>query len=32
VVAYLESIGFKMVGDGPFSDNGPDGDYHFTRK
>lgn len=32
VIAYLDGIGFKMVGNGPFSDNGPDGDYHFTRK
>lgn len=31
VIEYLEGIGFKMVGSGPFSDNGPDGDYHFTR-
>lgn len=31
VISYLEGIGFKMVGSGPFSDNGPDGDYHFTR-
>lgn len=32
VIAYLNELGFVMVGDGPFSDNGPDGDYHFTRK
>lgn len=31
VISYLEEIGFKLVGSGPFSDNGPDGDYHFKK-
>lgn len=31
VIAYLETLGFKMVV-GPFCDNGPDGDYHFSRR
>jgi FkbM family methyltransferase len=31
VIAYLEKIGYKMVGTGAFSDNGPDGDYHFKK-
>lgn len=30
VIAYLQTIGFTLV-TGPFSDNGPDGDYHFRR-
>lgn len=30
VIAYVESLGFKMKS-GPFCDNGPDGDYHFSR-
>ena len=30
VISYLETLGFKMKS-GPFCDNGPDGDYHFTR-
>lgn len=30
VIDYLNTIGFTLVC-GPFSDNGPDGDYHFTR-
>jgi len=30
VTTYLETIGFKLE-KGPFSDNGPDGDYHFTN-
>lgn len=34
VIAYLDSIGFDMVGDGMFcgSDLGVDGDYHFRRR
>lgn len=28
---YLSSVGFEMVGDGPFTNAGPDGDYHFIR-
>lgn len=31
VIVYVESLGFKLVGNGPFCDNGPDGDYHFRR-
>lgn len=31
VVSYLDNIGYKMVGDGPFSNAGPDGDYHFVN-
>lgn len=31
VIAYLDSIGFSLV-NGPFCDNGPDGDYHFRRR
>ena len=31
VISYMREIGFELQGDGPFSDNGPDGDYHFTR-
>lgn len=30
VIDYLDTIGFKLVV-AAFSDNGPDGDYHFTR-
>jgi FkbM family methyltransferase len=30
VIAYVESLGFKMIA-GPFCDNGPDGDYHFSK-
>lgn len=30
VIKYLEELGFKMI-KGPFCDNGPDGDYHFSR-
>ena len=29
-IKYLEKLGFKMIS-GPFCDNGPDGDYHFSR-
>jgi FkbM family methyltransferase len=29
-IKYLKQIGFKMIS-GPFCDNGPDGDYHFSR-
>lgn len=32
VIEYLKQLGFRLVGDGPFNDNGPDGDYHFTRQ
>lgn len=31
VIEYLECIGYKLVSNGPFSNNGPDGDYHFTK-
>jgi FkbM family methyltransferase len=31
VVEFVESLGFRMVSNGPFCDNGPDGDYHFTK-
>jgi FkbM family methyltransferase len=31
VIKYLSSIGFELVSSGPFSDNGPDGDYHFRK-
>ncbi len=31
VIDYLNSIGFYLVGTGPFHDAGPDGDYHFTK-
>ena len=31
VIAYLDSLGFSLV-NGPFCDNGPDGDYHFRRR
>lgn len=30
VIAYMESIGFESKG--MFSNNGPDGDYHFIRR
>ena len=32
VIAFMESQGFKQKKEGPFCDNGPDGDYHFTRR
>lgn len=31
VIEYLNTIGFKLVGNGPFHNAGPDGDYHFMR-
>lgn len=31
VIAYVESLGFKLMNNGPFCDNGVDGDYHFIR-
>lgn len=31
VIEFLESIGFEMVGSGPFCSTDVDGDYHFTR-
>ena len=31
VIRYVEGLGFKLKSGGPFSDNGPDGDYHFSR-
>lgn len=31
VIAYMGLQGFVLKNDGPFCDNGPDGDYHFTR-
>jgi FkbM family methyltransferase len=30
VIDYLEKQGFKLIS-GPFSNNGPDGDYHFSK-
>lgn len=30
VIAYMATQGFQIK-EGPFCDNGPDGDYHFTR-
>lgn len=31
VIQFMNSKGFVMKNEGPFCDNGPDGDYHFTR-
>lgn len=31
VIAYMGIQGFYLKNEGPFCDNGPDGDYHFTR-
>lgn len=32
VIKYVEDLGFKLIsGPLPFSDNGPDGDYHFSK-
>ena len=31
VIEFVESKGFKLVNNMPFSDNGPDGDYHFIK-
>jgi FkbM family methyltransferase len=31
VISYMEIQGFYLKNKGPFCDNGPDGDYHFTR-
>ena len=31
VINYVEQLGFKLIS-GPFSDNGPDGDYHFSKE
>jgi FkbM family methyltransferase len=30
VIEYVEKQGFKLIS-GPFSNNGPDGDYHFRK-
>jgi hypothetical protein len=30
VIEYMDSIGFDCLG--IFSNNGPDGDYHFVRR
>jgi FkbM family methyltransferase len=30
VINYVEQLGFKLIS-GPFCDNGPDGDYHFSK-
>jgi len=30
VIAYMDSIGYDCLG--LFSNNGPDGDYHFVRR
>lgn len=31
VIGYMKERGFELQNDGPFCDNGPDGDYHFKR-
>jgi FkbM family methyltransferase len=31
VIEYLKSKNFHLVGNGPFHDAGPDGDYHFKK-
>lgn len=31
VISYMGIQGFYLKNHGPFCDNGPDGDYHFTR-
>lgn len=31
VINYMGLQGFYLKNEGPFCDNGPDGDYHFTR-
>ena len=31
VIDYLKGIGFELINEGPFSNNGFDGDYHFSR-
>lgn len=31
VIEYLKTKNFHLVGDGPFHDAGPDGDYHFRK-
>ena len=31
VINYVEQLGFKLIS-GLFSDNGPDGDYHFSKE
>ncbi len=31
VIEYLKTKNFHLVGDGPFHDAGPDGDYHFIK-
>jgi FkbM family methyltransferase len=31
VINYVEQLGFKLIS-GPFCDNGPDGDYHFSKE
>jgi len=30
VIAYMDTVGYDCLG--LFSDNGPDGDYHFRRR
>ena len=30
VIKYVENLGFRLIS-GPFCDNGPDGDYHFSK-
>lgn len=30
VINYVENLGFRLIS-GPFCDNGPDGDYHFSK-
>jgi hypothetical protein len=30
-ITFLNNNGWILVGDGPFCDNGPDGDYCFKR-
>jgi FkbM family methyltransferase len=31
VIEFLKENGFHLVGNGPFHDAGPDGDYHFIK-
>jgi hypothetical protein len=31
VINYVEQLGFKLIS-GLFCDNGPDGDYHFSKE
>ena len=31
-IDYLNDNGWELIGNGPFCDNGPDGDYCFKNK